>query len=208
MTFTTFETVFFTVAFLVPGFVWSSVVSLLVPRRSRAPQLRMLEFLTPSCLNYGLWSWALFLLFSSDLLRERSYLAAFSLFAIVFVSPIGLGVLSGWLRQRNAIASFLGRFGFHTIHPLPTAWDWKFSRGYPYWFIVTLADGACIYGLFGRNSFAGDEPTGRDLYLEAMYYLDNDGEWYPVEQTGGVWIAATHIAVVEFRKLEEVNYEQ
>jgi hypothetical protein len=34
MNFTTFDAVFFTVGFLVPGFVWSAVLSMLVPRKS------------------------------------------------------------------------------------------------------------------------------------------------------------------------------
>jgi len=55
--------VFFTVGFLVPGFVWSAVLSLLVPSRRAATEIRFLEFLTLSCLNHGLWSWAVFMIF-------------------------------------------------------------------------------------------------------------------------------------------------
>jgi hypothetical protein len=55
MTFTSFDAVFFVVGFFVPGFVWSAVLSMLVPRRSTGAEVRVLEYLTLSCINHGLW---------------------------------------------------------------------------------------------------------------------------------------------------------
>ncbi|MFB3138614.1 MAG: DUF6338 family protein, partial [Phycisphaerales bacterium] len=137
MTFDSFDTVFFTAAFLVPGFIWSAVLSMLVPRKSTAVQLRMMELLTLSCINYGLWSWALFLLFRGEFIDRHLYLSAGFLFAIVFILPTLLGLVSGLLTQKNAVAWFLGRFGFRTVHAIPTAWDRHFARLKPYWVLVT-----------------------------------------------------------------------
>ena len=56
-----------------------------------------------------------------------------------------------------------------------------------------------------RGSRASTHPTR--LYLEAQFRPLEDGQWAPVEDTGGVLIMADQIAAVEFRKLTEENYE-
>lgn len=129
-------------------------------------------------------------------------------FVIVFVSPVLLGVTSGWLRQKGRVALLLGRFGINTIHPIPTAWDYQFSSGLPYWLIVTRPDGSRVYGLFGYRSFAGDDPRERDLYMEAVYTLTPTAEWAPVEDSGGILLRSDQIAAIEFRKVPEIDYEE
>ena len=206
MTFDSFDTVFFTLAFLVPGFIWSSVISMLVPRKSRAMQIRLLEFLTLSCVNHGIWAWAVFLLVKARAVTTHPGWTALAMFGIMFASPVILGLLSGWCRQRDRFAWFLGRLGFQTIHAIPTAWDWHFSRQQPYWVLVTLTDGSRVYGIYGKHSFAGDDPAERDLYLEAQFRPTDSGEWAPIEDTGGVLVKASQISAIEFRRVEGVDY--
>ena len=207
MTFGSFEAVFFTAAFLVPGFVWSAVVSMLVPSRTASAQIRVVEFLTFSCINHGLWSWALFPVFTTGFLDQHPWWSGLILFAIMFLSPIGLGLASGSLQQKESVGRFLRRLGLRTVHPVPRAWDWHFSRLKPYWVMVTLKDGARLYGLFHSRSFAASDPDRRDLYLEAQFRPLETGEWAPVEDTGGVLIMADQIAAIEFRKVEGEQYE-
>ncbi|HUG92279.1 MAG TPA: DUF6338 family protein [Planctomycetaceae bacterium] len=207
MTFNTFEAVFFTAGFLVPGFVWSAVLSMLTPPRTVETQVRVVEFLTFSCINHGLWSWALFWIFATGFVTNHPYWAGLSLFAIIFVSPVGLGLLSGVLQQRETVAGFLSWLGLRTVHPIARAWDWHFSRQKPYWVVVTLKDGSQVHGLFGTSSFAASDPRQRDLYLEAQFVPLETGDWAPQEDTAGVLIAADQIAVIEFRKVTEIDYE-
>ncbi len=207
MTFTSFDAVFFTAGFLVPGFVWSAVLSMLVPRRTVSTDVRFLEFLTLSCLNHGLWAWALFLIFKTDFLERHPYWTGISLGAIIFLSPIVLGILSAWFQQKEAIARLLGRLGFRTIHPIPMAWDWHFSQLKPYWALVTLKNGSQVRGLYGRQSFAGSDPEHRDLYLEALFRPVGTGDWAPVEDTAGILIMADQITAIEFRTFTEVTHE-
>lgn len=206
MTVDSFDAVFYAVAFVVPGFICSAVISALVPRRARATDLRLLEFLTLSCLNYGLWCWALFLIFRADFMNRHPVFTAVGLVAIIMVSPIGLGLAFGTASQRNWVGRFLGRFGFRTLNPIPTAWDYQFGRAKPYWVMVRLKDGSTVYGLWGPRSFASDEPDNRDLYIEAVFRPTEHGEWAPVEDSGGAWVTGEQIAVIEFRKLTEVDY--
>ncbi len=208
MTFDTLSAALLTAAFLVPGFIWSAVLSMLVPRRSTAEQHRLLEFLTLSCINYGLWSWLLFLLFHDGFISRHPYWSSLLLFVIVFASPIGLGLTSGFLRQRTNVALFLGRFGINTIHPIPTAWDYHFTKGVPYWVIVTLRNDSRVYGYFGGQSFAGDDPNERDMYIEAVFMLAPTGDWAPVEDSAGILIKAEQIAAIEFKRIPELTYGQ
>src|SRR4051812_32042619 len=52
----TFNAVAFTLTFLMPGFVWSAVLSTLVPRRPQEGEVRFLEFLTLSFVNNAAWA--------------------------------------------------------------------------------------------------------------------------------------------------------
>ncbi len=209
MTFSSFEVVFFTADFLVPGFVWSAVLSMVVPRYTEPPQIRVLEYLTLSCINHGLWSWALYAMFASGWASRNSFLPGVCLFGIIFVSPVALGLLSGYLQQREVVPGFFRSLGLRTIHATPQAWDWHFSRQEPYWVVVTLKDGAHIYGLYGDRSFASSDSGRRDLFLEEQFRLvPETGEWAPVEDTGGVLLTGDQIVAIEFRKLFEVNYEE
>ncbi len=207
MTLTSLDAVLFTVAFLVPGFVWSGVLSMLVPRKAVPDNVRFLEFLTFSCLNNGFWAWALFLIFKTGFIDDHPGWASLCLYGIVFLSPLGLGLACGWLQQSEIVGRSLTRFGFRTIHPAPTAWDWHFGQTKPYWVLVTLKNGEQVYGLFGTKSFAGDDPNHRDLYIEAVFRLLETEEWAPVEDSAGILIAPDEIAAIEFRKVEEESYE-
>lgn len=205
MQFDAFTTVFVTAAFLVPGFICSAVISMLVPRRSTAPEAQAREYLTLSCFNHGFWSWLIWLIYRNQWLDQYPVGAGALVLFIVFVSPILMGVAFGRLRQANLVGRFLDRLGFRVVHQDPTAWDHYFSRARPSWVIVTLQSGSRLYGFFGLRSFAGDDPQWRDLYLEAVYRLTDGGEWAPVEDSCGIWIAANQIASLEFRKDHEVN---
>lgn len=45
------EAVILIFAFLMPGFVWSGIYAMLIPRRSESDQVRFMEFFTLSCFN-------------------------------------------------------------------------------------------------------------------------------------------------------------
>ena len=176
-----------------------------MPRRAGETQIRFLEFLTLSCINHGLWIWLTFPRLQTGP-SASPFIEGLILFLVVFLSPILLGLLTGKWLQTDSIKSFLGRLGFfRTVHPIPTAWDYKFSRIAPSWVVVTLKDGAHVFGLFGSRSFAGDDPSERDIYLEAQFQPTPTGEWAPVEDTDGIIVKADQIAAIEFRRMSEVT---
>ncbi|MEK6676317.1 MAG: DUF6338 family protein [Planctomycetota bacterium] len=199
----TFDAILYAIVFLVPGFVWSWMHSKLIPRRAQAWETRALEFLTLSCINHALWIGFILPLFRSGF----SAYHPFWLILPLFISPVTLGFLSGWAYQKKWNRRILGRLGLKTIHPIPTAWDYHFSRARYYWVKVRLRDGTNVYGWFGCQSFAGDDPHERDLYIEAAYRPNEHGEWVPIEDSGGIIVKADQIAAIEFRKDAEENYD-
>jgi len=207
MTVSSFDVVFYTVGFVVPGFVWMSALSILVPRRAVPSEVRFLGYLALSCINNGLWLGALVLIFKTGHFDQEPVWSAFYLFGIIFLSPALLGLVTGYFYQERFVSRFLGWLGFRTIDSTPTAWDWHFSRAKPYWVVVTLKNGSEVYGLFGSRSFAGDDPARRDLYVEAVFEPVESGEWAPVEDSGGMLISPDEIAVIEFRRLAEEHYD-
>lgn len=205
MTFSTFDAVVFTVAFVVPGFVCSTVLSLLVPRRDPNAKQWTLEFLTLSCFNNALWSWLIVLLVNAEMWRSHPGWLAVCVFLVLFVSPTGLALVIGKLHQRDAISRVLSWLGFDTVSRIPTAWNYHFGRERPSWIIVTLKSGSRIYGFFGLQSFAGNDPNARDLYIEAVCRPTDQNEWTLDRDTGGVWIAPDQVVAVEFRNIGEIS---
>lgn len=186
-----------------PGFVWSAVLSMFLPRKAKQADNRFLEFFTLSCINNSIW-FALFLYFAlRDYFTRHPLTASVSVFVALFVSPLLLGVISARMAQTDLIGRLVRRLGFRTVNYMKTAWDWHFSRQQPQWAVVTLKDGSVVYGYFGTNSFAGDDP--RDIYLEKVYKSEENG-FGTSEDNYGALIMADQISVVEFfRNIGEIN---
>lgn len=119
------------------------------------------------------------------------------IFVALFLSPIVLGIFSAKLSQTDLLAKLLRRLGFRTVNYIRSAWDWHFSRQEPLWAVVTLRDGAVVYGYFGANSFAGDDP--RDIYMEKVFKLE-DNQFRSTAGNCGALIMADQIAAIEFYK--------
>ena len=203
MTFTSFDAVFFTVAFLVPGFIWESVLSLFLRRRDDRADRAWVRFLTLSAFNYALWSWLIYLLFVRVGVLAEPWMAALAWFFMLLVSPVTLGVATGLLSQRAVVRRLLARYGVYTVHPVPTAWDYVFSHSTGSWVLVTLTDGSTVAGVFSARSFASSDAAERDLFLERLYKVEDDGPWQPVPMNRGVWIQGEAIRAIEFLEFQE-----
>jgi hypothetical protein len=195
--------VFFTVAFLVPGFIWASVFHLFLRRRADRPNVTALRFLTLSAFNYAVWSWLIYLLSTQAGVLARPWAAALAWFVILFVSPVVLGASTGLLSQRAVVQRLFARYGDHTVHAVPTAWDYVFSYAPKSWVLVTLTDGSAVAGVFNTGSLASSDSSERDLFLERLYRVGDDGSWHPVPASRGVWIRGDAIRAIEFTEFRE-----
>lgn len=204
MTITSFDMLFYTVGFLVPGFVWCSMVAMLVPQKGEQSQISFLRFLTFSCVNYALWSWLIFLLIKSEFFTDHAVRSAVAWGLITLISPVVLGLLTGHFSQREMVLRFLRRLGLNPMHPIPTAWEYKFSSTTsPVWVLVTLKGGGRIAGIFGSGSFASSEATERDIYIQQLFTIHDDGPWQAVPRSDGILIKHDQIQTIEFRYCEE-----
>jgi hypothetical protein len=203
MTFTSFEAAFLTVAFFVPGFIWESVLQTFIRRREDRADRAWVRFLTLSAFNYACWSWLIYLLIVQPGVLAQPWMAALSWFFILLVSPIALGVATGLLGQRAIVRRLLARYGVYTVHPVPTAWDYVFSHSTGSWMLVTLSDGSTVAGVFSARSFASSDAAERDLFLEKLYKVEDDGPWQPVPMNRGVWIRGEAIRAIEFLEFQE-----
>lgn len=202
-----FEVVFYTLLFIVPGFILYVTFSMMIPNKSEDFQLTAIRFLTFSCINYALWSWLIFLLNTSKSIINNEVIKAFLWFIIIFVSPIFIGLIIGYFRNKEVVRRFLQKLGLNPIHSIPTSWDYKFSKiKNTVWVIVTLEDGSIVPGKFSTSSFASSDNTERDIYIESVYKIMHDGEWVAHERNDGVIIKGDCIKYIEFFK-DEIRSE-
>ena len=64
--------------------------------------------------------------------------------------------------------------------------------------LVTLRDGTQVAGYFGDESMASSDPAYRDLYLENVYTIQEDGQWEPRDDSRGIYIEGSQIVFIEF----------
>ena len=139
MVFDSFDTIFYTFAFVAPGFIFYEVMSSLVPTKDEKTERLLLKCLILSLVNYALWSWLIYLVGYSAFFTERPVVTALAWTIIVLGSPTILALVLAKLGQKKIISRLLVRMGFFPIDPIPTAWDWKFSKAEETWVLLTLA---------------------------------------------------------------------
>ncbi len=199
MTITGFDMLFYTAGFIVPGFVWCSMVAMLIPQKSDQPQISFLRFLTLSCINYAIWSWLIYLLIKSSFFVGHPVRSALAWGLVILISPVALGLVMGHFSQKARILQLLRRLGFSPLHPVPTAWDYKFGNTQEaVWVLVTLRDGNQVAGLFGSKSFASSDSAERDIYIQSVYQICENRPWERASQNNGILIPGREIKHVEF----------
>ena len=88
--------------------------------------------------------------------------------------------------------------------PYPTAWDWFFERRERVFVLVQLKNGSRLGGYYGFQSYASSFPTEGDIYLEAVYRVDEDGKFKePMNGSRGVIIRKDQYDLIEFFTLPE-----
>jgi hypothetical protein len=170
---TTIGAVLVIVAFVIPGFVGSRVLSFAHSRPESSDGRIILEAITFSCVNYSVLSWFLVLTWDHNW-YENPYILAACVFLVLFVSPVLLALLLAWLIDTKWGRKL--RLSFGMAHPVPTAWDCFFRKSVPCWIVATMKDGKVIAGFYGPNSFASSFPAAQDLYLEKLCDLTPQGK--------------------------------
>ncbi len=197
-----FSNLYFIVSVLVPGFIYSGVVANFIPlRRSKEKEVILLRYLTATAFNYAICSPLIYLLTFGLLFSTRPVWQAFFWFAIVFVIPVILAACHARIIQKDGLGWFYRLVGLRPISPIPTGWDWIFSTTEPCYVLITLNNGTEIAGFFGGRSMASSEPEHKDIYIERVYKVPEDGGiWEAVDGSLGMHIDGTNIAYIEFKR--------
>jgi len=117
---------------------------------------------------------------------------------ILLVGAVTFGALIGLNSSLGTTRWCLRKLGFHIPHVMETAWDWKFSRFPESLVTLTLKDGSRVYGWCSVNSFIGSDPSQRDLYIEQVYDVDDEGNWTLITPGKSIYIAGGEVRTVEF----------
>ncbi|MDR3427765.1 DUF6338 family protein [Silvimonas sp.] len=115
---------------------------------------------------------------------------------IEFIGPAILGVVSGINVRKQWLRKFLAKFGLTTVHPVASAWDWKFSGVPESWVLVVLKDGKQWGGVLSEKSFISSTSKERDIFIEKVYEIKKSGKW--VGRDSGVLITHQQIQTIEF----------
>ncbi len=208
MTINSEVTIFLTLAFIVPGFIWHCVQSAFIPKKTETTQLLFLRFLTFSCFNYAFWSWLIYVFLATEYTSQHPIRTSCFWGVIIFVSPVAMGILTGWLSQRQFARKVLSKMGLASIHSIPTAWDYKFyNTNSCVWIQIELKDGKKIAGLYGSESFSSSSQSERDLYIQQAIRI-KDGKWEKLDRSDGVLIKGDQIKYIEFIKDQGVQNGQ
>lgn len=197
---TSFETVFFTFAFIVPGFIMSASISFFIPSDKDYNTNALVKYLYFSSLNYALWAWLIYYMIKKNLFEQYPLLTAVLWGLIILISPTILGIALGVLLKKETLGKVFYRIGLNVINPTPTAWDDKFSTLKNGWVIITLKDGSTVAGDIGVGSCISTDKNERDIYLKKIYRINEDGKWCEVDRTDGILITGNQIKHIEFFK--------
>jgi hypothetical protein len=190
------ENLYLLLFLIVPGLVIVYVRSQFISGRTPSHAENVLGYLVLSLLYYSI---ILPLIEQALSIREPWVARAAVWIVLTLVGPALFGLLLGVWAQKEWAASIASKIGLSTIHVIPAAWDWRFSkmqRGGMF-VMVTLTSGERVAGFFGAKSFASSDAAERDLYLEEEYDVDGD-EWKARSAKVGILIPVKEVQYVEF----------
>lgn len=130
--------------------------------------------------------------------------------ALFFIEVLGFPVVLGWLVGVNLSKGWnraiLRRLSMPAQTPIRRAYDHAFGENAtPRYLILTYADGTTVRGYYGERSLAANDATRSDIYLERLYDVSDDGQWYEkLPQRGGL-LTQDGLRSIEFLIPEETD---
>lgn len=198
------EVVIYSAYFLLPGYIIGEIIRHFIPEREFTDFEKTIRCLGYSILELALWYWWFFIIMNKYADNTYKYWL-FLILAILFTSLV-TGVVIGLIRQSQIFRRVLNFFDIHTDHPVPTGWDYKFSKTkYAKWVCICLDNDTFIRGKYGDKSLASSERGNHDIYLEEVYIKSEAGIWIKEERTDGIWISADSIKWINFYKDMEAD---
>ena len=192
-------TIIAAIAFLIPGFVVTSITKRVIPIVDKEYKTIILENFIYSFLNIFLWSIPIYKIYLNIEWWHENYALLWIVgLLIIFLSPIVIAMIIILFNKYEIYRKICEYFNISSIDTEPSAWDFKFKQIECEWVSITLSDKRTIAGFIGRNSFISSNSKERDLYIDEVYEIDEKGVWTKRERTDGIWLKNEEIKSIEF----------
>lgn len=153
-------------------------------------------------LTFLLFVWLLTLAFPAFVLTGRA-----PFFGEVLALPVLIGLVLGWGLSSGWIHA-LFRLLSIPAQNVRRAYDFAFAKYEVEGFvIVTYADGTKVHGYFGENSMASNDADRSDIYLERIYDVGSDDQWYEKAPPRGALLVLEGLRSIEFLEPERSGDE-
>lgn len=197
MTINSFETIFYTAMFLLPGFLMNLVIDSTNPPHRYSDGIYFMKCLSLSIINCACWSWLYIIILSIEF--KQLFQKWIVLLIITIVGATLVALLLAAIKQRKISDRLLLLLGINPIHSTPTAWDYYFSKLKAGFVIITLLDGTILRGWYSSDSFSSSDSEERDIYIEKGYRLNENGAWEIDSESEGFYISNGQIKCIEFK---------
>lgn len=118
------------------------------------------------------------------------------LYSVCF--PIVIGILLAYSRGYQLTYRLAELIRLPIAHHLPTAWDYTFDGIKAGTFIlITMKDGTKVPGRYKSNSFASSSETERDILVDEVWEIEEDGSWREADPARNILICDKDIKFVE-----------
>lgn len=115
-----------------------------------------------------------------------------------FALPVLLGLMAAYVHQLELSYWVARKIRLRLFHHMPAAWDFAFSKILKGTYVlVRLNDGTQVAGKMGRRSFASSAREERDLLIEEIWRVKDEGSWELVEPRRAMLLCGRDIKLVE-----------
>ncbi len=186
------DSIAYIILFLIPGFVFQSVVDRYTHLRKREGNEKIIGILTSSAFLHAVAVPAFVLLIHP----ENRWWLGVGLVVALLGWPMTAGFLFGRFSDGRCGEWFRQKLGANPNGP--TAWSYFFGKREAVLVRAILDDGSIVAGAYFNDSCSSG-PGTEDLYLEKQYVTGDDGCLVKlVEHSRGCWIPAARLRCLEF----------
>ncbi len=121
-----FDAIFYTAIFILPGFIVNSVIDATNPPKKHNDGIYLLKCIFYSLISCAVYSWAYKIVFDCEKISISLHWIL-----LILISVVGstiLGFVIAIIKQHQWIDRGLSKLNINTIHTTPTAWDYYFSK--------------------------------------------------------------------------------
>lgn len=180
-----------------PGLVSTTVYRLLMPARALEWGNAIVQGLFYSAINAVLAIPVLYVLVVGFDPVDHPFRYSIAAAMLLIVGPVAWPLVLVWVFRSKRLAQRIQI-------PYPTAWDYFFDKRRPGFVLFHLNNGALLGGYWGPNSYAGSYPNDGDIYVEAVYTVDDRGRFgAPVADSNGVLLRKEQYSYLELFKVPQ-----